>query len=330
MNPEDYRQLPSNQPLSSGRDWQAEAVYGAMHPDYNPTDPNLRPVPSSQPTAPLSGDAPHMPGSNEPMPLPSPEGPSQQPPQQPPAAQPYTPPVSYTPPRSQQQAPNYQAYSSMKKRRWPAIVLIVVIVALLGGAGYTGYQTFFAKDKQTTTNTPPGPSPSPGSKPTLAPTDAATLSAVVLSPPSDMKGFTAKDASVASVKSYADASGMCTLQFGTLPADRLPGGAMNEIVTPQLDALKKAGATVSGPHTEGVLILKDATDANVSYTMPTVRITFVDGTRHARSHYSIAILKSGTRAFASRSCVNPDGTVDQKAFDAVEAKAKQLTITKQL
>lgn len=324
MNPDDSRQLPPNRPLSSGRDWQAEAVYGAMHPEYNPSNPNLRPVPDSQPTAPLPDDRPHMPGSNrgQSMPLPT----AGEPPQQSPTTTPI-PPTSYAPPR--QQAPNYQAYSSMRKRRWPAVLLTFVIVALLGGAGYTGYQTFFAQKRQNTTEEPLPPLPTPTPTP-AASIELSTLEAIVLNPPADTKGLTAKQGSETSIKTYTDTTGKCTLQFGTLPADRLPGANANEIAAPQLESLRRTGATVAGPTAADNLVLKDATDTKASYVLPTVRITFTHGNKQAQSLYSVAILKSGTRAFVSRSCVNADGAIDTAAFDALETKAKQLTITKQL
>ncbi|HSX29322.1 MAG TPA: hypothetical protein VLE73_02055 [Candidatus Saccharimonadales bacterium] len=354
MNPNDNMQLPplnapngdANQQLppqapppynppstsySTGQDWQAQAVYGATHPGYNPDDSSMRPIPQSAPTAPLVTDSPNMPGSNGTIPLP--QAGSEEPQQ--PTAPPYIPPTSYTPP-VRQQAPDYKTYSSMKKRRWPAVLLTLLIVGLLAGAAYTGYEAFFVNnDTPTATNTTKTPNPSPTPKPQPQPkpvpaVDIATLDAVTINPAADMAGFTAKSVGVASVKNYTDGTGKCNLQFGTLSAEALKGNTIQELVAPQLDALKKAGATVDGPTVIDDLVLKDATDSKVTYKMTTVKITFTNGKKHGTSYYSAAILKNGTRAFVSRSCVSADSIVDQAAFDIVNNKAKQLTVTKQL
>ncbi|HSX32562.1 MAG TPA: hypothetical protein VLF43_04825 [Candidatus Saccharimonadales bacterium] len=338
MNPDEYNQGRPNQPLSSGRDWQAQAVYGATHPDYNPQaqNPNLRPVPNSEPTAPIYA-APNMPAGDTlpslppamPLPMPGQEGPQQ------PTATPYIPPTSYTPPAGQE-APEYKPYSARKQRRWPAVLITLIIIVLVAGVGYTGYNTFFVNDDPKTTAdkpTNPTPNPAPTPQPTTKPApavDLASLNTIAINPPADLSGLTAKPIGADTVKNYIDASGTCNLQFGTLSATDLPGNNINELVAKQLDSLRKAGATVDGPKDIDLLVLKDATDSAVTYKMPTVRISFTNGKKHGLSYYSAVILKGGTRAFISRSCVNTNGDVDQNAFNAVEAKAKQLTVTKQL
>jgi hypothetical protein len=211
-------------------------------------------------------------------------------------------------------------------RKFPMKVLIATIVGavlILGSAGAFLYLT--TKDKPSDRGTT-NDAAQDSSQNAVAP-DLSTLNMVAFNPPSDMKDYKANDLGVATVRDYTDPTGNCDLQFGTLTAQQLPGADLGEMLAPQIQAFREAGATITGPTAGEALTLKTATGD--SYSMPTLNISFTKDRKNATSYYSAVIMKGGNRAFVSRSCINAEGAVDQNALKAVNDKAKQLTITPQ-
>jgi hypothetical protein len=164
-------------------------------------------------------------------------------------------------------------------------------------------------------------------------TDLSTLNGVNFGLPADLSAFKGDSSPVSSYHVYLTQDSTddkaCSLEFGVLGADQLPGADLNGIVEPQIDSLRKAGATVEGPNSGAALILKDAADEKTTYSMPTVNYEFSKDNKHVTVHYSLVILKDGSRAVISRQCANAAGQADASLLQKIEESAKQITVNKQ-
>jgi hypothetical protein len=201
------------------------------------------------------------------------------------------------------------------------IVMIAVAVLLLSIIGYFIFirSEKSANDAANTSNSTAANA-----------TDMATLQKVSFAAPKDMSGFSDRDTGVPGNKDYVSKEGDCELIFGTVGEDLLPGADLNAIVEPQLAQLRGAGSKVTGPNAGEALILENASGGE-SYRMPTLSFEFSepDGPGTASVRYSAVLLKSNERAVVSRSCISKDGPVVKSKLDALEAKAAELTVTKQ-
>jgi hypothetical protein len=214
------------------------------------------------------------------------------------------------------------AAGAKKMPMWLLALIIGVVVLVVVLAGYF---LFFAKNDRSNGNNAAKKS-SNAAKNAVA---LATLTNVTINSPVSMPDtFKANDLGVATVKDYSYDNGNCDLQFGTLTAAQLPGADVGDILAKQIKSFRDAGATVNGPNTADALLIKDSASSAV-YSMPTLSMSFKKDNRRAVSHYSAVVLKGGNRAFVSRSCVNTSGEVNMTTFNAVDAQAKNLTLTKQ-
>lgn len=163
--------------------------------------------------------------------------------------------------------------------------------------------------------------------------DMATIKTLTLGAPTDLSSYKEDSSPQKSYHVYltqqsTDAKA-CSLEFGVVSATDLPGADLDHIVDPQVESLKKAGASVDGPHAGSPLILKDAKNKSVTYRMPTLNYEFSKDNKHVTVHYSLVILKDNTRAVVSRQCANTDGVADATELAKVEKSAQQITVSKQ-
>ncbi|HJQ07945.1 MAG TPA: hypothetical protein VJ836_00515 [Candidatus Saccharimonadales bacterium] len=319
MEPNKNQYIP-NVPPATPRgprpdDWQRQAVedaqrHAAIHsgPVSLPQQPFTSPQPgiSAEPQLPQPGVSTAQPTSwrERPAPAPVPTTPSSWPDD---TAPPPPPP--------------------QKTRRSWKLLLLLIAVPIIIGLAVAIYFLFFAPEEKNDTTVSNTSRSSVNEVQDAA--DMSILAMAVLNPPADMKDYKPKNTGVATVKEYNDPSGKCTLQFGTLPADHLPGKDIGEVVAPQLATHRNAGATVEGPEAGISLIVKDAIDESVAYSLPTLEARYTEGSRRVALYYSAAILTNGSRAFVNRSCTNDSGEVDQAALKAVNDMAKKITVTRQ-
>jgi hypothetical protein len=157
------------------------------------------------------------------------------------------------------------------------------------------------------------------------------LTNVKLNAPRDMSDFGA-DTPDGNLHVYltkaSTGDNACSFEFGTATSMQLPGANINAIINPQVTFLENAGAAVDGPMSASALVLKDAGDSSITYSMPTLMYSFTQGTKHATSYYSLVILKNGDRALVSRQCANANGSIDQAQLNALEAMAQKITVNK--
>lgn len=156
-----------------------------------------------------------------------------------------------------------------------------------------------------------------------------TLNNLTMNSPADMKDF--KDTEVASTtaKQLINEEESCVLQFGTLTAEALPGDDLGDIVARQIESIKDNGGTLEGPDSGEALLLKDAEDDSVTYSMPTLVFSYSKDKNRAKQYYSAVVLKNGDRAFVSRICGNSESKeIPQSDLDEVNELAKGVTVTK--
>jgi hypothetical protein len=226
----------------------------------------------------------------------------------------------------QQSGPVMGMGSPAKKLRLGVFVLIGAAVLLI--LLITSYFLFFNK-KNTANNAAQTSTNSSVSKNAI---DMSTLASVTLNTPSDLSVFQADSATGSYYHMYVTKNSVgtnaCSLIFGSFTSAQLPGTDLNSIVAQGLDALRKAGATITGPSAGSALILKDAVSSGTTYSMPTITYQFSEGVKHASERYSIVILKNGNRLAVTRQCANANGNVDQATLNTVENAAEQITVTK--
>ncbi len=211
------------------------------------------------------------------------------------------------------------APASKKKQRIVLVLLVILGVAAIGAASY------FIFFKSNSANEAAKKSSS--SSETKA-TDLSTLNKVTLTIATP-EGYTESTTSVATAKQYTSTDGNCSLVVGTATATELPGADLNAIVQPELEQLRKLGATISGPNAGTALALKNSASSSTKYSMPTLNFEFAQNEKHATVHYSAVILKSGDRAVVNRTCGNKTGEVDKAKMTALDNLAKNIVVTKQ-
>jgi hypothetical protein len=201
----------------------------------------------------------------------------------------------------------------------------LVIAALVA----VSYFAFFKKDENADDAAKKSASNSSDAKNAI---DMATLQGVSMELANAPEGYTAKSNPSANTRqfSYAAQEGKqaCELLFGTIPESSLPGENLDAMIKPQMEQLRKLGATVDGPNAGTALVLKDASDSKVSYSMPTLDFKFNYEGNEAVVHYSAVILTTGERAVVNRTCSQKEGSVDMNLLKALDASAKGITVTK--
>lgn len=280
---------------------------------------------------PQTNQAPQQP-LNEPQPgaAPTPPAPYQQPvaqqntPPQQPIAQQYQPeqPQTFSPPTPPEPLQPQMPTTPPHKRR-NIIIFSIVAVLLLAGLGVAAYFLFF----NTSANQAANNSTKSASSQAV---DLSTLNKVTATLPGGIDSYTEQAINSTTAKDYLSDNGNCEFVVGTVTATELPGADLNAIIEPQLQKLRDDGATVSGPTSGQALIIKDASDSSITYSMPTINFDFVKGQKRVVSHYSAVILKNGDRVIVNRICKNSSGgAVDEAALAALDTKAKEVIITKQ-
>jgi hypothetical protein len=201
------------------------------------------------------------------------------------------------------------------------VLVLVVLVAIIFVAGYL---LFFKNG-----GSADGAAKTPG---TSTATSLSTLNGVMFTPPADLSNFQANTSTTAGSYSYLtkDATNdkACSLSMATYTAAQLPGATVDSIVNPQVAKLRGLGATVHGPSTGSTLLLHDD-DGKTIYSIPTLNYEFSQDSKHATVHYSVVILKDGSRAEISRQCVNAGGSVDASAIAGMDKAAAMITVTRQ-
>ncbi len=289
-SPNNQQSTPGRDPFSSLADWQKQAVAGARASAQG----------QQQPSA----------GGSQPQPSMPPMGP------------PTTPsmPVMGTgiPPQMDMGAPR-------PKSKKPLIFIIIILLAI--GLGVGAYFLFFREDN-TSVNDAVEESQSQVEE--NAAIDISTLASATINAPEDMSGYQRRDEnSATTLTSYSNEDGSCEISFGTAPSSAMPGATSEEIVNTSLDAIRDAGATVVGPTAGPALVLRDATDQSVTYTLPTLAFEFFREQTYAKMYLSIAILGNGDRVMVSRLCSNNSGqSVPDSELEPLEAKVSELTVTR--
>jgi hypothetical protein len=221
-------------------------------------------------------------------------------------------------------------------RRRPARIvgLVVAVLAVTALAAGVYLLLNHASEKQGNTgnssaNTAAQSSNSAADKKAVS---MSTLTGINFGLPTDLSAFKGDSSPDSNYHIYlttgSNDSKACSLEFGTIAADKLPGSDLDSIVGPQVKALRDAGATVNGPAAGTALILKDAVSSKVTYSMPTLNYDVSKDKKHVSVHYSLVILKDGSRAVVSRQCLNVDGPADDASLAKIEAAAKQITVNK--
>lgn len=259
-----------------------------------------------------------------------------QPPQQPPATPnpqpiPPQPPVGPVPPQPEQQPattlspqPTTDTYNAKPKSSKKGLVIFLIILVVLLAAGAAAYWWFYGKNGgQEAYNAAKQASQSISAK------DISKLNSVSMNPPVDLKGYAATSTARSTVAQYVSADKTCLIQFGTLTATDLPGSDIGDIVDKQITELKKtSGFTYDTPKAGDALVIKDANNANITYSIPTLVFTYHKEKTHAMQYYSAAILGNGDRAFVSRLCAREDNQpVSQEQLRDVEDLAKSVTVS---
>lgn len=213
-----------------------------------------------------------------------------------------------------------------KKRRSLAVLFtlgIILILALAGAAVYFIQKHDSNKDKQNGGTSLNGPAP------TAKGGDLAALTGLDFGVPTDLDPYTGDSSTIAGYHIYltqgsTDAKG-CSLSFGVMGEDQLPGKDSAAAINTQIEALKAHGAAVTGP-TKGATLKLKSGDGKTVYGVPTTNYQYVQDNRYVSVHYSLTALKSGQRAVIIRECANTGGAPDGGSLDKIEASAKELTI----
>jgi hypothetical protein len=203
--------------------------------------------------------------------------------------------------------------SGGKGKRVLSIIGVILVLALLGAAVYWFAQR--SSDDKPSDNTS-----------TIGAVGLETIDRATLLAPDTIQGFTSRQTGIANIKDYVADDNSCELIVGTTTAAQLPGVDLNAIVQPQIEQLKKAGATVNGPSEGSALILKDMDSENKTYSLPTVKYDFSQDKKHVVVHYSAVILKSGDRVVVNRTCINQNGEVDNNKVTSLDTKVKAIQV----
>lgn len=202
------------------------------------------------------------------------------------------------------------------RSRRPLLIIGAVLIVLLLAA--VAYFSFVRKDN-TAAGKDDGLQATQVQNLRLADSATATLT-----PPKAIDGYKELKTGTDTVRNFIADNGKCELVIGTVSAGQLPGNTINEIIKPQLDQLRTAGASVEGPDAGAALSIKDAKDTNKSYSLDTVNYKYTQDKTQTTTHYSAAILKNGDRAVINRTCHN-NGAVDENDLKKLDAAVTQIT-----
>ncbi len=272
----------------------------------NPDTPTPNNPPSPQP--PQSNTPPSM----EPTPTPPPAAPN-------PLAEPTPTPMTgpeLTPPSTIPPVPP-------RSNKTLIIVIVVIVVLALVGTGI--FLAMKLLSSSTTNN-----NTSNGSAQTSNSVDATTLtSAVLATPESATKGLTKSPAGKnPNAVGYTTADQSCLVAYGTATPDIVADATVSDFVNTYLKtATQDSNTTVTGPAVATPRLLKDATDGNKTYSVPTMHFELAEGTKHGTGSYSLALLKNNSRLIIETLCINDQGAVSQTQMDAMEAIVKQISVT---
>lgn len=259
----------------------------------------------------------------------------------PPAATPqvYGPTQSDTPAvpdtSSQPSTTSYAAQSSMPpsggngKKMLLRIVIIVIVIAVLGVGGYFGYKAL--KGTLQKGKVSDAVSQSNAKAKASGATDIASLSNVTLTAPAAaLANLTASTSANPGAKIYTTADQSCLLIYGTGDTKFIPGSDVTAVVNQYLDNIRKAGASVQGPDAADPRIFSAASGSQ-KYSMPSLTFSFTQTStgKKGRGYFSAAVLKNGDRAIVETGCFADSGDVPQSQMDAMEAIAKQITVSVQ-
>jgi len=83
--------------------------------------------------------------------------------------------------------------------------------------------------------------------------------------------------------------------------------------------------------TVGKSIVGRAATGSKKYSMPSLTFSFTlsTGTKKGKGYFSASVLKNSDRAIVETACFVDSGEVPQSKMDAMEAIAKQITVTEQ-
>lgn len=206
-----------------------------------------------------------------------------------------------------------------------SLIMLIVVVVVAVAVAAAAYFLFMKKDNRDSANN--------AAKNSTADVDATaldTLNSLTMNAPTDTKGYTDSGISSTTAKQYVAEDESCVLQFGTLTAEQLPGTDLGDIVARQVEAVKEAGGNLTGPDSGDALLLKDASDDSVTYSMPTLIFSYSKDDNRVKQYYSAVVLKNGDRAFVSRICGNAEAKdVPDSDLKKVNDLARNITINKQ-
>lgn len=212
-----------------------------------------------------------------------------------------------------------------KKRRSLAVLFTVGIILILVLAGAAVY---FIQKHNKGTGKPPASTSQNGAAPSAA-GDISALSGLDFGVPTNLDPYTGDTSTIAGYHIYltqdsTDAKG-CSLSFGTMGEDRLPGKDSTTIINTQIETLKAHGAAITGPTKGSTLKLKSG-DGKTVYSVPTTNYQYVSNNKYVSGHYSVVVLQGGKRAVIYRECTNTGAAPDGGSLDKIEDSAKELTI----
>lgn len=214
-----------------------------------------------------------------------------------------------------------------KKKMLMKVVILVIVLALVVAAGFFGYKALKHNKQTASVNNALNDS---STKTTAGATEVSTLNSMKFEIPSSaLASLTKQKSSAPNLNYYTTADNNCFVAFGTGDSSAIKGDNISEIVTNYLDGIRKSGATVATPTAADPRIFKDTKDSSKTYSMPSLNLSFMQGTEHAQGYYSGALLKGGERAVVETACDNKNGAVDQAQMTALSDITKQLTVTVQ-
>jgi hypothetical protein len=187
-----------------------------------------------------------------------------------------------------------------------AALLLVVVTAA----------TIFTITNRQETGNPPGGAAN------ADPVPMESLASASLIPPSDLGRFQANAGNTGTSMQYNTVDGGCSLRMGIASEADLPGKDFDEIVKNRVQKLRDAGAVVQGPTGGTPIKVKNVADESKIYTMPTAVFTASNKGTYTGSHYSAAILKDGSRAYAERICETQEALAGPAQLEELDKEAE--------
>jgi hypothetical protein len=221
--------------------------------------------------------------------------------------------------------PTYSDPSATDTSKRKAIFVAIAVVIALLGLSIGAYLLMNAMNG----DKPAAPTTNDTTQQEQKPTTASltSLNDITFLPPSDLARYTANTENTELVMAYNTEGDGCSLQLGVVDDKTLPGKDFEDIVSRQIASLREADVKVDGPTKADDLKLKDVSNANKTYTLPTMTFVATDkANKQVRSHYSAAVLKNGKRAYITRTCQVANGTVDAATLKPLDDDAAQITV----